>query len=133
MISRPTSASSEPFERPAPTRRDLARRRPDWRRRSEYRKPDPRLRHDVPQGARTTVHQSFVLVRDTIEREYAYSGLSHGTEANSIYLADHGPRIEEQHAPELESHALDRLGRGLQTSSAKSMARDLNDGLGLER
>jgi conjugative relaxase-like TrwC/TraI family protein len=80
----------------------------------------------------TTVRQSFVLVRDTIDREYAYSGLSRGAEANSIYLADHGPRIEEQHAPELEPHALDRLGRGLQTSSAKSMARDLNDGLGLE-
>jgi ATP-dependent exoDNAse (exonuclease V) alpha subunit len=80
----------------------------------------------------TTVRQSFVLVRDTIDREFAYSGLSRGAEANSIYLADHGPRVEEQHAPELEPHALDRLGRGLQTSSAKSMARDLDDGLGLE-
>jgi conjugative relaxase-like TrwC/TraI family protein len=80
----------------------------------------------------TTVRQSFVLVRDTIDREYAYSGLSRGAEANSIYIADHGPRIEEQHAPELEPHALDRLGRGLQTSSAKSMARDLTDGVGLE-
>jgi conjugative relaxase-like TrwC/TraI family protein len=80
----------------------------------------------------TTVRQSFVLVRDTIDREFAYSGLSRGAEANSIYLADHEPRVEEQHAPELEPHALDRLGRGLQTSSAKSMARDLDDGLGIE-
>jgi conjugative relaxase-like TrwC/TraI family protein len=81
----------------------------------------------------TTVHQSFVLVRGTIDREYAYSGLSRGAEANSIYLADHGPRVEDQHAPELEPHALDRLSRGLHTSSAKSMARDLADGIGLER
>jgi len=80
----------------------------------------------------TTVQQSFVLVRDTIEREYAYSGLSRGTEANAIYLAEPSHRWEEQHAPELEPTALDRLGRGLHLSSAKSMALDINDALGPE-
>jgi ATP-dependent exoDNAse (exonuclease V) alpha subunit len=81
----------------------------------------------------TTVRQSFLLVRDTIDREYAYSGLSRGVEANSIYLADHGSRIDDQHAPELEPHALDRLGRGLHSSAAKDMARDLEGGIAVER
>jgi len=80
----------------------------------------------------TTVQQSFVLVRDTIEREYAYSGLSRGTEANTIYLAEPSYRVEEQHAPEFEPTALDRLGRGLHHSGAKSMALDINDALGTE-
>jgi conjugative relaxase-like TrwC/TraI family protein len=78
----------------------------------------------------TTVQQSFILVRDTIDREYAYSGLSRGTETNSIYLAEGGPRLEEQHAPELEPAAHDRLQRGLRHSSAKAMALDINDALG---
>jgi conjugative relaxase-like TrwC/TraI family protein len=81
----------------------------------------------------TTVHNSFVLVRDTIDRESAYSGLSRGSASNALYLADVGGRVEEHHAPELEPGAFDRLGRGLRASGAKSMARDLADGIGLER
>jgi hypothetical protein len=78
------------------------------------------------------VGHSFVLVRDTIEREDAYSGLSRGSEANTIYLAEPSQRSEEQHAPELEPTALDRLERGLRLSGAKSMALDVNDALSPE-
>ena len=79
-----------------------------------------------------TVQHSFVLVRETIDREYAYSGLSRGTDSNSIYLTEATHRIEERHAPELEPSPLDCLGHGLRTSSAKSMALDLADGIGPE-
>jgi conjugative relaxase-like TrwC/TraI family protein len=78
----------------------------------------------------TTVQHSFVLVRETIDREYAYSGLSRGTDSNSIYITDATHRIEDRHAPELEPSPLDRLGTGLRTSSAKSTALDLADGIG---
>jgi Ti-type conjugative transfer relaxase TraA len=78
----------------------------------------------------TTVEHSFVLVRETIDREYAYSGLSRGKEANSIYLTEATRRVEDQHAPELESPALERLGKALRTSGAKSTALDLADGFG---
>ena len=81
----------------------------------------------------TTVQHSFVLVRDTIDREFAYSGLSRGSDSNSLYLADAGHRAEHHHAPELEPDPLERLSRGLHTSGAKTMARDLADGIGLER
>ena len=81
----------------------------------------------------TTVQHSFVLVRDTIDREFAYSGLSRGSDSNSLYLADAGHRDEHHHAPELEPDPLERLSRGLHTSGAKTMARDLADGIGLER
>ena len=81
----------------------------------------------------TTVQHSFVLVRDTLDREFAYSGLSRGSDSNSLYLADAGHRDEHHHAPELEPDPLERLSRGLHTSGAKTMARDLADGISLER
>jgi hypothetical protein len=34
------------------------------------------------------IRESFVLVRDTIDRQFAYSDLSAGVEANSVYPAD---------------------------------------------
>jgi conjugative relaxase-like TrwC/TraI family protein len=79
----------------------------------------------------TTVDETFVLVRDGLDREYAYSGLSRGALANSLYLSEGLERLEERHAPEVELAPTERLARRLAVSNAKTMAIDLNDGIGL--
>jgi conjugative relaxase-like TrwC/TraI family protein len=76
-----------------------------------------------------TATETFVLADDTLDRQRAYTGLSRGTQRNSLYLAEPPDRRDqERHAPEeLSDHlrsARERLGRML----AKSMATDELEG-----
>jgi Ti-type conjugative transfer relaxase TraA len=81
------------------------------------------------QGA--TVGETFVLGTEGLDRERAYSGLSRGTDANYLYLADATDRADERHAPEIERDPTERLAARLEAPSAKAMAIDLDDDLAL--
>lgn len=80
----------------------------------------------------STVRETFVLATESVDREFAYSSLSRGTDANSLYLVEGPDRVEEQHAPELEPDAMERLAAGLRHSSVQAMAIELDDAIGLE-
>ncbi|MCJ7437468.1 MAG: relaxase domain-containing protein [Acidimicrobiia bacterium] len=86
----------------------------------------------------STVRETFVLATGPTDREFAYTALSRGTDANSLYLVDETDRAVDRHAPELETDAIERLRAGLHTSHAQEMAHDLarvldrNDAIGIE-
>jgi ATP-dependent exoDNAse (exonuclease V) alpha subunit len=79
----------------------------------------------------STVGETFVLGTEGLDRERAYSGLSRGTDANYLYLADATDRTDERHAPEIERDPTERLAARLEAPSAKAMAIDLDDDLAL--
>ena len=86
----------------------------------------------------STVRETFVLATGPTDREFAYTALSRGSDANSLYLVDETDRAVDRHAPELETDAIGRLRAGLHTSRMQEMAHDLaarldlNDAIGIE-
>jgi conjugative relaxase-like TrwC/TraI family protein len=92
---------------------------------------DPALVHGyavtghIAQGA--TVRRSFVLADDGAGREWVYTAMSRGREANRMYLAAGDESAREEYAPagERSRGALERLGASLQRSEAQSAATDL--------
>jgi ATP-dependent exoDNAse (exonuclease V) alpha subunit len=86
----------------------------------------------------STTRETFVLATEPTDREFAYTALSRGSDANSLYLVDETDRAVDRHAPELETDATARLREGLRTSRAQEMAHDLaavlelNDAIGIE-
>ncbi|MGH9015363.1 MAG: MobF family relaxase [Acidimicrobiia bacterium] len=75
------------------------------------------------QGITTT--EAFVLADDTLDRERAYTGLSRGTQCNSLYVADPpDDRADERHASEPVSDAVARARRTIARIRAEPMAID---------
>lgn len=73
----------------------------------------------------STVRETFVLASEPLDREFAYSALSRGTDTNSLYLVQEPDRVAEQHGPSVETDAMARLQMGLRHSSAQALALDL--------
>ncbi len=90
---------------------------------------DPPLVHGyaitghIAQGL--TVDQTYVLVTDGIDREWAYVALSRGRHSNRLYLAVEGDNDRAEYAPAgPTADPLERLARLLERSSAQVLAID---------
>ncbi len=74
------------------------------------------------QGA--TVDQAFILARDGLPREHAYTALSRGRDSNRLYIADPERRSDIAHTSEVSDPVGTRLERQLQRSVAQHLAHD---------
>jgi conjugative relaxase-like TrwC/TraI family protein len=98
---------------------------------------DPVLAHGyavtghVAQGM--TVREALVLATDEMYREWAYTALSRGTDANRLYLVDGEPSIRDEIAPQARRDIDDELIASLRRSRRQSMAHDSGTPLELER
>ena len=77
------------------------------------------------QGA--TVDRCFVLGDDTLTREHAYTALSRGRHANHLYVVTDDRRVDDRHAPEIDSDPLDTVRHAIGRRAAKTMAVDQFD------
>jgi conjugative relaxase-like TrwC/TraI family protein len=85
----------------------------------------------VAQGL--TVREALVLATDEMYREWAYTALSRGTDANRLYLVDGEPSIRDEIAPQARRDADEELVASLRRSRRQSMAHDLGTPVDLER
>ena len=71
-----------------------------------------------------TVDHAFILARDGLPREHAYTALSRGRDSNHLYIADPERRSDIAHALEISDPVGTRLQRQLQRSVAEHLAHD---------
>jgi hypothetical protein len=71
-----------------------------------------------------TVDHAFILARDGLPREHAYTALSRGRDSNHLYIADPQRRSDIAHALEVSDPVGTRLERHLQRSVAHHLAHD---------
>ena len=97
---------------------------------SATRRGDPAVQHGyaitayVAQGM--TCRSAFVLARDDVYREWAYTAMSRGRESNRLYVVtDSGSSRDEFAPPEPRREARSMLVAALGQSQPESMASDL--------
>jgi ATP-dependent exoDNAse (exonuclease V) alpha subunit len=97
---------------------------------STTRRGDPAVQHGyaitayVAQGM--TCRSAFVLARDDVYREWAYTAMSRGRESNRLYVVTDGGSSRDEFAPpEPRREARSRLVASLGQSRPESMASDL--------
>jgi hypothetical protein len=80
----------------------------------------------VTQGS--TLRRAYVLAGPGLTREWGYTALTRGREANFLYLAEEAAGDREEYAPrepaEYRASAVDRAAHALRTSGAQSLAVD---------